>query len=167
MVPRDTIAVMKGDKEVLKHLQAVLTQELTSINQYFLHYGMQRNWGYMRLAKVSREESIDEMRHAEWVLDRMLHLDGVPDMTSLDPLRVGKNVKAQIHNDYALELDAVKGLNVAIAVAREAGDNTSRELLEKILIAEEEHVEFLKAQIHQINEMGYERYLSEQMDKKD
>jgi bacterioferritin len=155
---------MKGDKEVLKHLQAVLTQELTSINQYFLHYGMQRNWGYIRLAKISREESVDEMRHAEWVLDRMLHLEGVPDMTSLDPLRVGKNVKQQIENDLKLELDAVRGLNQAIAVAMKAGDNTTRELLERILHAEEEHVEFLKAQQHQIGEMGYERYLSEQMD---
>jgi bacterioferritin len=155
---------VKGNKEVIQYLQAILTQELTAINQYFLHFGMMQHWGYHRLAKVMRKESIDEMKHAEKVMERMLFLGGAPDMTSLDPLRIGKDVKQQIANDLAIETEAVARINRAIAVAREAGDNTTRELLEKILLNEEEHVDFLEAQLHLIREVGYERYLAEQMD---
>jgi bacterioferritin len=158
---------VKGNKEVLRHLQAILTQELTAINQYFLHYGMMEHRGYHRLAQIMRRESIDEMKHAEEILERMLYLEGAPDMTSLDPLRIGKDVRAQLENDLAMETEAVVRINQAIDVASQAGDNTTRELLEQILLNEEKHVDFLEAQLHQIGEMGYERYLAEQMGEPD
>ena len=158
---------MKGDKEVLKQLQQVLRIELTAINQYFLHYGMMENWGYHRLAGLARRASIDEMKHAEEVLERMLYLEGMPDMTSLGSLRIGKNVRRQLENDLASEMDAVKLLNHAIGVAMKAGDNTTRELMESILLNQEQHIDYLEAQLHQIGEMGYERYLSEQMGEDD
>lgn len=158
---------VKGDKEVLKQLQLVLTAELTAINQYFLHYGMMENWGYERLAHIMRRASIDQMKHAEAVLERMLYLEGLPDMTGLDRLRIGKTVQKQIENDLTQETEMVKGLNHAIGVAMNAGDNTTRELLESILLKDEAHVDFLEAQLHQIGEMGYERYLAEQIGDED
>ena len=164
---RVSINIVKGDKEVIKQLQAILTQELTAINQYFLHYGMMDHRGYERLAHLVRRESIQEMRHAEEILERMLYLEGAPDMTSLDPLRIGKDVHHQLKNDLALETESVHRLNQAIAIAAQAGDNTTRELLEKILLKEEEHVDFLEAQLHQIGEMGYEQYLAMQMGEED
>lgn len=158
---------MKGDKEVLKHLQIVLTQELTAINQYFLHYGMMDHWGYERLAHIIRRESIEEMKNAEEILERMLYLEFPPDMTSLNKLSVGRDVHQQLKSDLAMETESVRTINAAIAVAREAGDNTTRELLEKILLNEEEHVDFLEAQLHQIGEMGYEQYLAMQIGEED
>jgi len=158
---------VKGDKDVLKELQAVLTQELTAINQYFLHYGMMEHWGYEQLAHILRRESIVEMKNAEELLERILHLEGAPDMTSLNRLRIGKDVKHQLENDLKLETESVKRINEAIAVAAEAGDNTTRELLEKILLNEEKFVDFLEAQLHQIGEMGYEQYLAMQIGEED
>jgi bacterioferritin len=154
---------MKGNETVLKYLQEVLTAELTAINQYFLHAEMLENWGYERLAKITKKESIEEMMHAEKLLHRMLYLDGSPNMGSLFPLRIGQNVKQQFENDLALELEAIPRLNKAIEAAIAAGDNGSRELFEKILIDEEHHVDYLEAQLHMIQELGYENYLAQQI----
>jgi bacterioferritin len=154
---------MKGNDKVLAYLQEALTAELTAINQYFLHAEMMENWGYERLAKLTKKESIEEMRHAEWLLHRMLYLDGAPSMSQLFPLRIGQNVKEMFENDLALECEAVPRLNRAINCAVEAGDNGSRELFERILKDEEHHVDFLEAQLHAIQEMGYENYLAQQL----
>jgi bacterioferritin len=154
---------MKGNATVIQYLQEVLTAELTAINQYFLHAEMLENWGYERLAKITKKESIEEMQHAEKLLHRMLYLDGSPNMGSLFPLRIGQNVKEQFENDLALELEAIPRLNKAIAASIEAGDNGSRELFEKILLDEEHHVDYLEAQLFMIQEMGYENYLSQQI----
>ena len=154
---------MKGDAKVLKFLNETLKAELTAINQYFLHAEMCENWGYQALAKYVRKESIDEMRHAEALMERILFLDGMPGMQNLFPLRIGKNVKAQIENDLALELEAIPRLNNAIATCVEVGDNGSRELFEKILVDEEHHVDWLEAQLGMIEEMGIGVYLSQQM----
>lgn len=154
---------MRGDETVLAYLQEVLKAELTAINQYFLHAEMMENWGYERLAKITKKESIEEMMHAEKLLERMLYLDGSPNMSELFPLRIGMTVKEQIENDLALELEAVPRLNRAIAASVAAGDNGSRELFEKILLDEEHHIDYLEAQLHMIQEMGYDNYLSQQM----
>ena len=154
---------MKGDPKVLAYLQEVLKAELTAINQYFLHAEMLQNWGYKRLYKYTRKESIEEMVHAEKVLERMLFLDGAPNMSELFGLRIGQNVKDQFKNDLALEMEALPRLNKAIAVATEVGDNGSRELFEEILVDEEEHVDWLEAQLQMIEEMGIQNYLAMQM----
>jgi bacterioferritin len=151
---------MKGSEKVIACLQEVLRAELTAINQYFLHAEMMENWGYEKLAKITRKESIEEMRHAEALIERILYLDGAPNMTELFPLRIGGNVKEQFENDLALELEALPRLNKAINVAVAEHDNGSRDLFEKILVDEEHHVDFLEAQLHQIQEMGYENYLT-------
>jgi bacterioferritin len=154
---------MRGNDKVLGYLQEVLKAELTAINQYFLHAEMCENWGYMNLANYGRKESIDEMKHAEALIERLLFLDGSPNMSELFPLRIGQNVKAQLQNDLAVELEAIPRLNAAVRAATEAGDNGSRELFEKILVDEEHHVDFLEAQLHMIQELGYENYLAQQM----
>jgi bacterioferritin len=156
-------ASVKGNPEVIAYLQEVLTAELTAINQYFLHAEMCENWGYERLGKITKKESIEEMRHAEWLLHRMLYLDGSPSMSQLFPLRIGQTVKEQLQNDLALELEAVPRLNRAIACAVTAGDNGSRDLFERILKDEEHHVDYLEAQLHMIQEMGYDNYLAQQL----
>jgi bacterioferritin len=154
---------MKGDAKVLEFLQEVLTAELTAINQYFLHAEMMENWGYERLAKITKKESIEEMVHAEKLLHRLLYLDGSPNMSKLFELRIGQNVKEQFENDLALELEAVPRLNRAINAAVAAGDNGSRDLFESILKDEEHHVDYLEAQLYMIQEMGYENYLAQQI----
>ena len=154
---------MKGNPKVLAYLQEVLKAELTAINQYFLHAEMLNNWGYKRLYKYTRKESIEEMVHAEKVMERMLFLDGAPNMSELFGLRIGQNVKDQFKNDLALEMEALPRLNKAIAVATEVGDNGSRELFEEILVDEEEHVDWLEAQLQMIEEMGIQNYLAMQM----
>src|SRR5271154_3012838 len=119
---------MRGNEKVLEHLAIALRAELTAINQYFLHSKMCANWGYFRLAADYRKESIEEMVHAEKLMDRILFLDGIPNMTDYSPIKVGKNVRAQYDSDLQLELDAVKHLNTAIKLAVEVGDNASRAL---------------------------------------
>ena len=156
---------MQGNEKVLEHLGTALKAELTAINQYFLHAKMCENWGYFRLAQHYREESIDEMKHAERLMNRILFLEGTPNMTDIGPIRVGKNVKAQLDNDLALELAAVKHLNGAIKFATEVGDSASRALFEEILVDEEEHVDYLEGQLHAIGETGIENYLSQQLHK--
>src|SRR5262245_10499422 len=150
---------MQGNSQVLADLQEVLRGELTAINQYFLHAEMMENWGYMKIAKITRKESIEEMLHAEKLIERLLYLDGAPNMSELFPLRIGSNIKQQFENDLALEMEAIPRLNRAIRNATDAHDNGSRELFEKILVDEEHHVDFLEAQLHQIAEMGYANYL--------
>jgi bacterioferritin len=155
---------LKGNKDVIAYLNEVLKAELTAINQYFLHAEMCSNWGYKRLYAITRKESIGEMKHAEEVMERILFLDATPNMTELFPLKIGMNVKAQMENDLQLELDAVARLNAAVKLAVEVGDNGSRDLFERILTDEEEHVDFLEAQLHLIKEVGIEKYLAAQIE---
>ena len=154
---------MKGNEKVLKQLNEALKAELTAINQYFLHSSMCKNWGYERMAKKQREESIGEMKHAEKLLERILFLEGQPNMNDMYPIKIGGGVKQQLENDLALELRAVPQLNTGIKAATEAGDNASRELFEEILVDEEEHVDWLEGQLGIIQQIGLELYLSQQM----
>ena len=154
---------MKGNEQVIAFLNEVLKAELTAINQYFLHAEMCANWGYKKLAGVGRKESIEEMRHAESLMERILYLDGTPTMNELFPLRIGRNVREQIENDLQLEYEAVARLNRGIRLCTEAGDNGSRELAVKILEDEEHHIDYLEAQLHVIAEVGIENYLAQQL----
>lgn len=152
---------MKGDSQIIEALNDVLTAELTAINQYFIHYRMCENWGYERLAKKKREESIGEMKDADRVIERILYLDGLPNMQRMNPVGVGEEPVEQHRLDLALETEAIKRLNDAIKLCREKGDNGSREMLEEILIGEEEGADWLEAQLHIVEEIGKERYLAE------
>lgn len=154
---------MKGKPAIIEALNEVLTAELTAINQYFIHHKMCENWGYERLAKKKREESIEEMKHADGIIGRILYFEGVPNLQRLSPVRVGENPVEQHQLDLALETEAVDRLNKAIALCREKGDNGSRELLEDILVNEEESVDWLEAQLYIIEEIGKEQYLAEQI----
>lgn len=154
---------MKGDAKVIEALNDVLTAELTAINQYFVHAKMCDNWGYQRLAAKKREESMEEMKHADDVVERILFLDGVPNMQRLNPVRVGEEPVEQHQLDLELEAEAVKRINDAIALCRDQGDNGSRELLDKILEDEEDSVDWLEAQLHLVEQVGRERYLAEQI----
>ena len=158
---------MRGNENVLKELGEALKAELTAINQYFLHSKMCSNWGYFRLSAYYRKESIEEMVHAEKLMDRILFLEGAPNMSDIGQIKVGTNVKAQYENDLALELAAVRQLNGAIKVATEAGDNASRALFEQILGDEEEHVDYLEGQLHAIHEIGIDNYLAQHLHKGD
>ena len=152
---------MKGDAKVIAILNEVLKAELTAINQYFLHAEMCENWGYEKMAKITRKESIEEMQHAEILMERILLLDGSPNMTDYFKINIGQNVKQQLENDLQLEYTAVKRLNDGIKACVTAADNGSRELLEKILVDEEHHIDYLEAQLHALEEMGYENYLAQ------
>lgn len=154
---------MKGDADVIELLNEVLTSELTAINQYFIHSKMCEDWGYLRLAAKKREESIEEMRHADWVIGRILLLEGVPNMQRLNPVRVGENVPEQHELDLALEIDARERLNRGIELARSKRDGGTAELLEKILVSEEDGIDWLETQLRLIREIGKERYLAEQL----
>jgi bacterioferritin len=154
---------MRGDGEVIEALNDVLTAELTAINQYFIHHKMCENWGYQRLSKKKYEESIGEMKDADALIERILFLDGVPNMQRLNPVRVGEDAVEQHRLDLALETEAIKRLNDAIALCREKGDNGTRHLLEHILEGEEEGADWLEAQLHIVDEIGAERYLAEQI----
>ncbi len=154
---------MKGDAKVVAVLNQVLKAELTAINQYFLHAEMCENWGYEKLAKHTRKESIEEMQHAEKLMERILYLDGTPNMSDYFKINIGQNVKAQLQNDLQVEHEAVKRLNAGIETCVSAGDNGSRDLLEGILTDEEEHIDWLEGQLHAIGEMGIENYLAQQL----
>ncbi len=154
---------MKGDPKVIEALNEVLTAELTAINQYFIHHKMCENWGYQRLSKKKKEESIDEMKHADSIIERILYFDGIPNMQRLHPIRVGENPIEQHKVDLAVETEAIDRLNKSIALCREKGDNGSRELLESILENEEESADWLEAQLHIVDEIGAECYLAEQI----
>ena len=154
---------MIGDAKVLTVLNEVLKAELTAINQYFLHSEMCENWGYHRLAEVTKKESIGEMKHAEILMERILLLEGTPNMSDYFKINIGTNVKQQLQSDLQLEYDAVKRLNAGINTCVAAKDNGSRELLEKILVEEEEHIDYLEAQLHAIDEIGLDNYLAQQL----
>ena len=156
---------MKGDPKVIAVLNQVLKAELTAINQYFLHAEMCENWGYEKMAKHTRKESIEEMTHAEKLMEHILYLDGTPNMSDYFKINIGQNVKQQLQNDLQLEYDAVKRLNAGIETCVKAADNGSREILEKILRDEEEHIDWLEGQLHAISEMGIENYLAQQLNE--
>ena len=154
---------MKGNPKVVAALNEALKEELMAINQYFLHAEMCENWKFTRLSTFIKKQSIDEMKHAETLIERILFLDATPNLTEPMQLTIGKNVKEQLESDLKLEVGAVALYNEAVRIAREEGDNASRELFERLLKDEEEHVDWLEAQVYQIQEMGYERYLSQQV----
>ena len=155
---------MHGDSEILKVLQEVLSAELTAINQYFIHARMLRNWRYMKLAEFTEKESIGEMKHAQDAMDRILYFDAVPNMQKYMKINVGKTVPEMMKLDHSLELDAVKRLNRGITLAVAKGDNGTRALFEKILVSEEEHIDWLEAQLQQIKDIGAENYLAQQIE---
>lgn len=154
---------MKGSQKIIELLNDVLTGELTAVNQYFIHAKMNQNWGFDRLYKKLYHESIDEMRHADRLIERILYLEGVPNLQRLNKVNVGETVPEQMKVDLELERVALERLNAGIAACREEGDNGSRTLLEQILVSEEEHVDWIEAQIDQIDKMGVENYLSQQV----
>ncbi len=157
---------MKGNSKVLEKLNQALRDELTAINQYFVHSEMYENWKYERLANFMKKQSIDEMKHAEKLMERILFLDGIPTMEPM-ALTIGKNVSEMIQSDLKLELGAVASYNESIRTCVENRDNGSRDLFVTLLKDEEGHVDWLEAQLHQIKELGYERYLSMQMEEEE
>ncbi len=154
---------MRGHDEIIELLNEVLTAELTAVNQYFLHAKMMENWGYDRLADHTKHESIDEMKHAEQVTDRVLFFDGVPNYQRYFPLRIGETVPEQFEADLQLEMEAVERLNRGIAKAVEVGDHGTRDLFERILVSEEEHIDWLETQLETIRQIGVENYLAQQL----
>lgn len=157
-----TLFPMKGNVKVLEELNRALREELTAINQYFLHAEMCENWGYEKLSKYIKKQSIGEMKHAESLMERILFLDGIPSMKPLS-LTIGSDVKEMLQSDLELEVKAVAMYNASVQIALENGDNGSRDLFVELLKDEEEHVDWLEAQIHMIKELSYERYLTMQM----
>jgi bacterioferritin len=151
---------MQGDKKIIELLNEQLTAELTAINQYFLHAKMQENWGYTRLAKYTREESIDEMRHAEKLTDRILFLEGLPNYQKLGILHIGQTVKEQLRADLDVELEVVTRLRPAVILMREKGDHTSARLFEEILEDEERHIDYLETELGLIDSLGEQLYLA-------
>jgi bacterioferritin len=149
--------------QIIDVLNDVLTAELTAINQYFIHAKMCANWGYKRLHQQIRHESIDEMKHAEAVIERILFLEGVPNLQKLNKLNVGETVEEQLKSDLALEYVAVERLNKGIALCVASGDNGTRELLEKILVSEEEHIDWIETQLETISQVGLSNWLSQQI----
>jgi bacterioferritin len=154
---------VQGDPTIIGILNDVLTAELTAINQYFIHAKMCSNWGYERLAEHSRHESIDEMKHADQIIERILFFEGVPNMQRLNPVRVGETVPEQFQLDLELEYAAVKRLNDGIAACVAAGDNATRAMLEEILVSEDEHIDWLETQQETIRQIGEANYLAQQL----
>jgi bacterioferritin len=154
---------MKGNERVIAALNDLLSDELTAINQYMVHAGMDQNWGYEKLHDAVEKRAITEMKHAEKLIDRVLFLDGIPLVSSLKKISIGAKVETQLANDLEAELGAVQGYNAGIKLAVEVGDNGTRELFEDILEDEEEHVDWLEAQRDQIAQMGISDYLGEQL----
>lgn len=154
---------MKGEPRAIAILNDVLTNELSAINQYFLHSRMCRNWGFDRLAEIMYKESIDEMKHADQLIERILYLDGIPNVQKLNKLNIGETVEEQLKSDFAMEEYALKLLRDGIEELYTLRDHTSRVLLERILESEEEHVDWIEAQFDQIKQMGIENYLAQQV----
>jgi bacterioferritin len=154
---------VRGDPDVIEVLNEILTGELTAINQYFVHARMCRNWGYRRLDKRFYEESVDEMRDADKLIERILYLEGVPNLQRLNPVRVGEEPREQLELALTSEREAIARLNRGIALCRDRADNGTRELLAEILTGEEKSADWLEAQLHLVGEVGRERYLAEQI----
>jgi bacterioferritin len=154
---------MKADPRIVDALSDVLAAELSAINQYFVHSKLCANWGYQKLAQKKREESIEEMRDAEAIMDRILYFDGIPNMMRMNPVKVGENPIEQHELDLALEISAVERLNKGIALCVQLGDNGTRELLERILKGEEHAIDWLETQLNLVKDLGKERYLAEQI----
>ena len=154
---------MKGNEEVLSLLNQLLTNELTAINQYFIHAKMCENWGYDRLAAKIRAESIDEMRHADMVISRILFLDGIPNLQRYHKLHVGQTVKEQLESDRELEYAAIAFLNQGVKQARDINDNATEDLLTRILVSEEQHTDWIETQLELIRQVGEQNYLAQQI----
>jgi bacterioferritin len=154
---------VKAGKQVIAALNEVLTGELTAVNQYFLHAKMLHNWGYLKLGARLRAESIDEMKHADQLIERILYLDGTPNVQKLGRIRIGETVPEMFTSDLALEVEAIPRLNTAIALCGEQGDHGTRQLLDGILRSEEEHLDWIETQQRLIEQLGLAPYLAEQM----
>ncbi len=154
---------MKGDPRIIDLLNEVLTGELTAVNQYFLHARMCQNWGYQHLGKKIYDESIDEMKHADKLIERVLFLDGLPNLQKLNKIAIGTNVVEILRNDLAFETQTVPRLNAGIQLCRDLGDNGSEALLSKILVDSEHHVDWLESQIALVDQVGEAHYLSQQI----
>jgi len=154
---------MKADPKIIEYLNGVLANELTAINQYFMHAKMCENWGFDKLAEKSREESIEEMHHADRLMDRILFLEGLPNLQAVKKINVGENVSEQLKLDLQLELDAVPLLREAAKYCREQGDEVSKALFQAILDDEEEHIDWLETQLELIEKVGLENYLQAKM----
>ena len=156
---------MRGDKEVISLLNEQLTSELTAINQYFLHAKMQENWGFTKLAEHTRAESMEEMRHAEHVTERILFLEGLPNYQRLFTLRVGQSVREQFEADLAIEMEVMDRLRPGVAMCREKGDITTANLFETIISDEEEHIDYLETQLELMDRLGEQLYLSQLVER--
>ncbi|MGY6499728.1 MAG: bacterioferritin [Acidimicrobiales bacterium] len=154
---------MRGHPEIIELLNEVLTAELTAINQYFIHAKMQADWGYGRLASHTRDESIDEMKHAETVIERILYLDGVPNLQRLGSVSVGETVPEQFSLDLEMEREAIARFNRGIELAVSLSDNGTRELLETMLVSEEEHLDWIETQLSLLGDLGEAQYLAQQL----
>lgn len=153
---------MKGQPEVIETLNALLADELTAINQYFLHAEMCEDWGYDKLHEIIKKRAIQEMKHAEALIGRILFLEGMPIVSNLNKITIGADVLKQLENDHLAEEDAIKAYNEAVALTAKLGDNGSKVLIESILTDEEDHIDWIEEQLDQIEQMGYERYLNKQ-----
>lgn len=153
---------MKGQEKIIDKLNELLAEELTAINQYMVHSEMCNDWGYERLHKADEKRAIDEMRHAEKLIGRILFLEGIPIVSNLNKIVIGAEVEAQHNSDHKIESDAIASYNEAIRMTAELGDNGTKEILESILKDEESHIDWLEAQLDQISQMGIQTYLSEQ-----
>ena len=154
---------MHGDERVIEVLNQVLTNELTATNQYYLHYAMQKNWGFTRLAQHTYDESIDEMKHADLLIHRLLFLEGHPNLQRLGSLRIGERIPEQFEADMAIEVFAIETLRRGIDTCRDADDTVTRQLLESILSSEEEHIDYLETQLSLIQTLGEPNYLALQV----
>ena len=156
---------MKGNEKLIAALNSLLADELTAINQYMVHTELCESWGYGKLHVAIRKQAIDEMRHAEWLIERIIFLDGAPTVSKLNPMKIGKTPAEMISNDYGYELNAIRDYNNAIKLSREVDDQGSLELLTKILKMEEDHADWAEVQLVQIEQMGLENYLVNQVEK--
>ena len=152
---------MQGDPDVLRLLNEQLTSELTAINQYFLHSKMQANWGFTELAAHTRDESLEEMRHAEVITDRILLLNGLPNYQRIGSLRIGQTLREQFESDLGIELDVLERLKPGIVMCREKQDSTTANLLEAILVDEESHIDYLQTQMELMDKLGEPLYLAQ------